>query len=77
MNLQPGCPIVVAPRFYLSVDWQERLLLGAIQEEAGQFAPGLAWRAPTAEEQAILVGDPSRLTKDEVLARGLCLFTLP
>ena len=23
MNLQPGCPLVVAPRFFLSIDWPE------------------------------------------------------
>jgi hypothetical protein len=57
--------------------WSERLLLGEVEEVDGHFIPRLGWRAPTGEEQLVLVGDPSLLTKDEVLDRGLCLFGLP
>jgi hypothetical protein len=77
MNLQPGCPLVVAPRFYLSIDWSDRLRLGCVEEEAGGFFPGPSWRAPTDDELSVLVGDPSQLTEKEALARGLCLFALP
>lgn len=77
MELQPGCLLVVAPHFYLSVDWSERLLLGTVEEVDGGFFPRLTWRAPTADEQRVLAGDPLLLTQDEARAKGLCLLALP
>src|SRR5579872_4970459 len=55
MTLQAGCRFVVAPRFHLTVDWPERLLLGVGWEETnGGFFPRASWRPPSADELTIL-----------------------
>jgi hypothetical protein len=77
MDPHPGCVLFVAPRFYLSVDWGDRLLLGGVQEEAGRLLPAPPWRRPTPEEQAPLVADPAGWSAADALAGGVCLFGLP
>lgn len=77
MDLQPGCPLVLAPHFHLAINWAERIQLGTVAEEDGAFLPGRSWRAPTVDEQRLLVGDPLLLTQDEARAQGLCLLVLP
>ncbi|QDU22269.1 hypothetical protein [Urbifossiella limnaea] len=56
MTLLPGCRVAVAARFHLAADWPARLTLGAGTDEAdGRFFPRGPWRAPTAQELALLV----------------------
>jgi hypothetical protein len=76
MDLQPGCLLLVAPRFHLAVDWADRLLLGRVEPEDDRFFPGPSWRPATPDELDLLVARPDTpLT--EAQARGLCLLALP
>ncbi len=77
MDLQPGFRLVVAPRFHLAVDWAERLLLGAVQQEDGRFFPRHSWRTPSPEELRLLLGDPTLPIEDDACDKCLALLTLP
>src|SRR4051812_9919409 len=57
----PECRFAVAPRFHLSIDWADRLLLGTGD------------RVPTEAELALLVRDPATGAEE----RNLWLFELP
>jgi hypothetical protein len=77
MNLLPGYPLVVAPFFHLNADWPARLLVSAgVAKEQGRFVPRPPWRAPTADEMAVLVPDFVPANQEE-LDGGLSLFALP
>jgi hypothetical protein len=78
MILQPGCRFVVAPHFHMPADWPRRLLLGAGAEGArGSVLPVPAWRAPTAEELALLVWNSAEPPPPERLEACVCLFQIP
>jgi hypothetical protein len=68
----------VAPRFYLPIDWRERLLLGAgIEREGEGFFPRSDWRSPDDRELSLLAPDPTLLPTHQDFADRLCLFQLP
>ncbi len=78
MILQSGCSFVVAPRFHLTLDWPERLLLGVGWEESnGDFFPPASWRPPSDDELAILCEDSVRPRSTDKLDDAVCLFKLP
>jgi hypothetical protein len=59
MNLLPGSPLAVAPRFHIEPDWPARLALGSgIEEYEGAFFPRGPWRRLTESERALLVAGP-------------------
>jgi hypothetical protein len=78
MTLQPGCRFVVAPHFHLPADWPRRLLVGAGVDEAdGGSYSREAWRPPTADELAVLLGPSDEPTSPQEAAESVCLFQLP
>jgi hypothetical protein len=68
--LQRGCSVVVAPSFYLRIDWPRRLLLAAgVEREGAAFFPRSNWRPPDDREVDLLTR--------QGLADCLSLFQLP
>jgi hypothetical protein len=77
VTLRPGCRLVVAPAFHISLDSSQRILLGAgVEREGDGFVPRPPWRFPEANELGLLFPDPSLLERQE-LRNCLCLFQLP
>src|SRR5262249_30651448 len=73
MNLQASPRVTVAPRFHLPFQPGERIQLSAgIEEHEGRYYPRLPWRNATAEELALLAGEPANRAAPDAL-----LFRLP
>jgi hypothetical protein len=78
MTLLPGFRLVVAPHFHLTIDWPERLALGAEVEQTPEgLIAGPPWRPPIAEELAALLLDPAGPLSCVDLDHCLCLLVLP
>jgi hypothetical protein len=58
VELRPGIPLALAPRFQSSLPWIDRVEInGGVEEEAGHFYPRRDWRRPRAAELALLLAD--------------------
>jgi hypothetical protein len=78
MTLQPGCRFVVAPHFHLTLDWPQRVLIGAgVVEDEGRFIAQQPWRTPTADELSLMVLPLDQPISGDALEDILCLFQLP
>ena len=78
MTLLPGFRLVVAPHFHLAIDWPGRLSLGALVEQTAQGPVARPpWRPASADEQAVLLLDPTQTTARAELHGCLCLLVLP
>jgi hypothetical protein len=69
VTLQAGCRLVVAPFFYLPVDWSQRILIGSGTKGH--------WRTPNEHELDLLVSSSEQTLTPEGLQNCLCLFQLP
>jgi hypothetical protein len=78
MTLQPGCQFVVAPHFHMTLDWPQRVLIGAgVVEDKGRFIAQKPWRPPTADELSLMVLPSDQSISKDALEEILCLFQLP
>lgn len=78
MNLKSGFRFMVAPRFHISGEWSQRLLIGSgVQEINGSFFPRSSWRPANAEELSILIADSSESESLDAAGKCISLFQLP
>ncbi|MGF1580835.1 MAG: hypothetical protein ACFCD0_15845 [Gemmataceae bacterium] len=78
MNLLRGYQLTVAPRFQLSVAWEDRIVLSPGNEEVnGWFYPREPWRTPSEKELCLLVGDDSLESSVPELEDCIGLYQLP
>lgn len=78
MTLMPGFKFMVAPRFHVSGEWSSRLLIGSgVEVVNGVFVPRPEWRAPVAEELAMLLADESMHESSAATQNCVSLFRLP
>jgi hypothetical protein len=78
MMLLPGFRLMVAPNFHVAIDWSGRLSLGArVEQTAAGPVARPPWRPASADEQAVLLLDPTQTTARAELLGCLCLLVLP
>ena len=78
MKLHPGCRFIIAPRFHMSAEVPQRLMLrSAADPHDSRGLASAAWRAPTADERAWLLPPADGPMPEEEANAVVSLFQLP